>query len=272
MNSRRFAHIVTLIALCALLPYATAYASAWQQIKKSGKMIIGIEGTYAPFDFLNKNNKLTGFDVDFARAVGKDLGVKVKFVTTEWSSLIGGLNANKFDAIAADMSITPEREKSVDFTTPYNAVGAVLICRKDNDVYHSLADLKGAHVGTGIGTTFATLAKSVPSANVSLYNSFPAYLQDLMNGRLDVIINSKLVAGYMLKTHDYPLKICSGVLNKKNPGMIAMAVKQGNKTLLKKLNGAIKNVVSSPKYKSLYNRWFGPGEPLLLQIRHAQSD
>lgn len=253
----------------AVIP-ASAMAATWQQIQSKGVLTVGIEGTYAPFDFVDSQNRITGFDVDLIRAIGKELGVKVKFVTTEWSSLIGGVNADRFDVIAADMSITPERAKSVDFTVPYEANGAVLICRKDDNKYHTLADLKGAKVGTGIGTTYATLAQSVKGANVVTYSSFPQYIADLMNHRLDVIMNAGLVSRYVIKQHNYPLVVCSDILNKDHPDMIGGAVKKGNTSLLNKLNGAITKYVNSPAYTQLYQKWFGEGEPLLLKVQQQK--
>lgn len=260
-------YTLAITAFAGLLFAQSAHANTWQQIKKSGVMTVGMEGTYAPFDFMDKNNQPTGFDVDLARAIAQELGIKVDFVATHWTALIGGVNARKFDVIIADMTVTPERAKSVDFTIPYNVTGAVLICRKDDDRFHSLSDLKGAKVGAGAGTTYASLAKSAKGADVVLYNSFAAYLQDLMNGRLDVIINAKSVSSYVIREHNYPLEICSGVLNADNPGLIAMAVKKGNKSLVDKLDNAIDQFVKSPKYQKLYEKWFGAGEPTLLQWR-----
>lgn len=265
IKSRRY-----LVGLCvaALLFPGLVFARPWSKIKQSGVITVGIEGTYAPFDFMSSQNKPTGFDVDLVRIVAHKLGVKAKFVETHWTALIGGLNADKFDVIAADMTITKQRAKSVDFTKPYNATGAVLVCRKGDAKYHSLADLKGARVGAGAGTTYAALAKSAPGAHVILYNSFPAYLQDLMNRRLDVIINAKSVSGYVIKKHHYPLTICSGVLNKNKLGLIGMAVKKGNGVLLNKLNGAIAQLVGSKQYVQLYKQWFGSSKPPLLAMKN----
>ncbi len=271
MRHRMIARVVATATLVLLFSAPAAYANTWQNVKKAGVLTVGIEGTYPPFDFMDENNQPTGFDVDLARAIGKELGVKVSFVSTKWTALIGGLNADKFDVIAADMNNTPERAKSVDFTIPYNVTGAVLICRKDNAKYHKLSDLKGAHVGAGVGTAFADLAKSVKGANVTLYSSMPAYLQDLMNGRLDVIINAKAVSAYAIKKNNYPLEICSDVLNKKNPGRISMAVKKGNKTLLAKLDHAIEKYTNSPAYQALYNKWFGAGTPTLTEWKQAHG-
>lgn len=252
-------------SLSLMLIASSASADTWQQIKKSGILTVGIEGTYAPFDFMSAQNKPVGFDLDIVRTIAKKMGLKVHFVKTQWSSLIGGLNADKFDVIVADMTATKERAKSVDFTKPYNATGAVLICRKNDAKYHSLSDLKGAHVGAGAGTTYAKLVQSVPGANVTQYNSFPAYIEDLINGRLDVIVNAKSVAGYVIKKHHYPLKICSGILNSKDLGLIAMAVKKNNTELLKKLNQQISAFVKTEKYKDFYNKWFGSRQPPLLE-------
>lgn len=264
-------YFTILIMAAALVVASTASARSWSEIKESGFIRVGVEGTYVPFNFVNKDGELTGFDVELSRAIAENLGLEVRFVKTKWVALIGGLKADKFDAIVASMSITPEREESVDFTRPYTVTGAVLICRDDNAKYHQLSDLKGANVGAGMGTTFAELAQSVEGADVSVYKTFPAYLRDLIAGRLDVIINAKAVSGYVLQKHDYPVSICSDILNAKNPGRIGMAIKEGNTALLKKMNEAIAAYVASPDYRKLYEHWFGPGKPSLLQWKEMHN-
>lgn len=272
MLRRTIPYAVVIVAILALMFTSSVLARTWSEIEESGYITVGVEGTYVPFDFVNKNEKLTGFDVVLVRHIADKLGLEIRFVKTKWTALIGGVKNGKFDIIVADMSITPEREKSVDFTIPYNVTGAVLICRDNDTSYHSLSDLKGAHVGAGMGTSYAKLAQSVSGADVSLYKTFPSYLRDLMSGRLDVIINAKAVSSYVLKKHDYPLTICSNILNKDNPGRIGMAVQEGNKSLLTKMNESIKSFVATEEYRDLYHEWFGPGKPSLMQWKERNAE
>lgn len=222
-------------------------------LKSTNVLRIGIEGTYAPFDYLGSDNQYTGLDVDLAREIARRIGVKPEFIATEWSGLVGGLKADKFDMIMADMTITPERAKSVDFSIPYNASGAVLISRKGDDKYKHLGDLKGANVGTGAGTTFEKLARSVNGANVRTYPGFNDYIQDLMNRRLDVIINDRLSAEYAIKKRDLPLAITSEMLSVEP---IGIAVKKGNGAFVDELNRTLSAMIFDGTYQKIYNKWF----------------
>ena len=229
-----------------------------QKIKQAGVMTVGIEGTYPPYDYLGNNNQYTGFDVDLATEIAKRLGVKIQFVATPWDGLIGGLKASKFDAIAADMSITPERQQQVDFTDPYLISGAVIITRKGTNDIHSLADLKGKNVGVGAGTTFATLAQN-SGANVHLYKTANDYIQDLVTGRLDAIINDQNTMAYMIANRHLPLQIDTGLLDKDT---IGMAIKKGNETFVSTVNQTLHKMVADGTYDKIYESWFHVKPPV----------
>lgn len=228
--------------------------SVLQRVEKSGVLRVGFEGTYPPFNFVNDQKQYDGFDVDISTELAKRLGVRPEFVATKWDGLIGGLQADKFDIIIAQMSITDERKKAVDFTDPYVVTGAVLICRQDDNRFHQLSDIKGTKVGVGAGTTFEHLARSVPGADVHTYEAFNDYLQDLMNGRLDVIINDSLLAGYTIKHGNLPVKICSDLLD---TDTIGMAIKKGNTDFVNKVDQILAQMKQDGTYDQIYEKWFG---------------
>lgn len=101
-------------------------------VKSSGVLRIGMEGTYPPFNSRNAAGELEGFDVDVAKAVAAKLGVKPQFITTEWSGIIAGLQAGKFDVIVNQVTITPQRKEILDFSQPYTFSAAQLIQRADD--------------------------------------------------------------------------------------------------------------------------------------------
>src|SRR6476661_6093919 len=103
-------------------------------IKKAGVITVGTEGTYRPFTYHeNGSGDLTGYDVEVMKAVADQLGVKVKFEETQWDAIFAGLNAGRFDAIANQVSITPERKQDYVFSTPYTVSPGVVVVAKDND-------------------------------------------------------------------------------------------------------------------------------------------
>lgn len=224
------------------------------RIKTSGVMKVGFEGTYQPFNFLNDKQQLDGFDVDISTEIAKRLDAKAEFVATQWDALIGGLQVDKWDIVIGQMSITDERKQQVDFTQPYVHTGAVLIIRTDEEGYKTLADLKGKKVGTGAGTTFADLiTQKAPDAILTTYKSLSDYLPDLLNGRLDVIVNDPMVVGYQIKTKNLPIKISSDLLNE---DLIGMAIKKGNADFVKAVDAALSAMKADGTYKTIYMKWF----------------
>ncbi|MFZ3577226.1 transporter substrate-binding domain-containing protein [Virgibacillus sp. DJP39] len=228
-------------------------------VEESGVLRVGFEGTYQPFNYLNDENEFAGFDVDIANELASRLGVEAEFIATKWDSLIGGLKADKFDVIIGQMTVTEERKKSVDFTDPYVVTGSVLITREDATGISELEDIKGKKVGVGGGTTFEEVANSVEGAEVVLYKAVTDYIQDLINGRLDVIINDQLLMSYNIKEEGLPIKIASDVVNKDE---IGMAVKKDSPEFVAKLNETLAEMIEDGTYEEIYKEWFN-SEPLV---------
>ena len=144
---RATAFLVALLTGCG--PRSDQASTTIQRVKRAGVMRVGFEGAYPPFNFLNEQKQFDGFDVDVANDIARRLSVKVEFVATQFEALIGGLDADKWDIVIAQMSITDQRKKQVDFTDPYVVTGGVIIVRNDESGYTTLADLKGKRVGAG---------------------------------------------------------------------------------------------------------------------------
>nr|MDT0526303.1 transporter substrate-binding domain-containing protein [Streptomyces sp. DSM 41633] len=105
---------------------------------------VGTEGVYSPFSYHDPaTGQLVGYDVDVARAVGDKLGVRVEFVETPWDSIFAALEANRFDVVANEVTITPERKANYDLSQPYSVGEGVIVTRADDNSITTLADLKG---------------------------------------------------------------------------------------------------------------------------------
>ncbi|HTN67337.1 MAG TPA: transporter substrate-binding domain-containing protein, partial [Burkholderiaceae bacterium] len=108
--------IAVLVAIAAV---GASAADLLDTVKSRGTLRIAVEGTYPPFNFKDpRTNQLTGFDVDVAKLVATKLGVKPEFITTEYSGILAGLAAGKYDVIVNQVGITPERQKAFDFSDP----------------------------------------------------------------------------------------------------------------------------------------------------------
>jgi cystine transport system substrate-binding protein len=250
---------ISSVLVMGILAGCSGAQTATARVKKSGVLRVGLEGTYPPFNYVDEQKQMVGFDVDVSKEIARRLGAKAEFVGSEWKALIGGLQADKFDVIIAQMSITDERKQSVDFTDPYVLSGAVLIAKKGDSRFKKLDDIKGFKVGVGLGTTFETLAKSVQGAEVKSYDSFDQYAQELVNGRVDVIVNDQLLAAYAIKKGQLPIAIASPVLSEDR---IGIAVKKGNAELVSQVNKSLTDMKTDGTYKQIFMQWFGV-EPAL---------
>jgi ABC-type amino acid transport substrate-binding protein len=226
----------------------------FNRVKDSGTLKIGFEGTYPPYNYVDEKDNYVGFDVDISKEIAKRLGVEAEFVAAPWDSLIGGLKADKFDIIIAQMAITEERRKSVDFTDSYVITGSVIITTEDNKELTNPDKLKGKKIGVVGGTLFEEEANKIEGADIRIYKNNADIIQDLKNNRIDANINDPLYMGYNIKTSDLPLVSSEELLNKLS---IGMAIKKDNADLTKEINNILKEMKEDGTYQTIFKEWFG---------------
>ncbi|MGU7771625.1 transporter substrate-binding domain-containing protein [Burkholderia sp. MR1-5-21] len=246
-----------LIAISINFATTTAHAEdLLDAAKASGVLKIGLEGTYPPFGFRNDANQLDGFDVDIAKAIAARMGLKPEFITTEWSGIIGGLQAGKFDVIVNQVSITPQRQQSLDFSQPYTYSAVQLIQRGDDKrEFKSPGELKGTTLGVVSGTNFADVAKSIPGVAVQIYPGLPEKLRDVAAGRIDAALDDRLTLPFILKKSNLPLRP-GAVL----PGArfeMGIPFRKGNPKFAKAINDALNSMRQDGTLRKLSMQWFG---------------
>jgi cystine transport system substrate-binding protein len=225
-------------------------------VKSRGTLRIAVEGTFPPFTFKDqKTNELTGFDVDVAKLVAAKLGVKPEFTTTEWSGILAGLAAGKYDVIVNQVGITDKRKEAFDFSAPYTFSTPQLIVRKNEKrEFKSLDDLKGKKLGLGQGTNFEQKAKAVPGIDVRTYPGAPEYLADLAAGRIDAALNDSLMVAYLLKTSNLPLKPSARVGEVERMGI---PFQKGNPQFKAAIDKALADAIADGSLKKISTKWFG---------------
>src|SRR5471032_3475640 len=125
------------------------------KVKERGSLIVGLEGTYPPFSFQGEDGKLTGFEVEFAESLAQHMGVKAKLQPTKWDGMLASLESKRIDVVINQVTISPEREKKYDFSTPYTVSGIQALVKKGaEDSITKPEDLKGKKVGVGLGTNY----------------------------------------------------------------------------------------------------------------------
>lgn len=256
MKSGLLKKLLALAIVGASFVAASAHADdLLDQVKARGTLRVGLEGTFPPFNSKAPNGELVGYDVDIAKAVAAKMGLKPEFVTTEWSGIIAGLQAGKFDVIVNQVGVTDQRKAALDFSPAYTYSAAQLIQRKDDTrQFKSLEDLKGKKLGVGLGTNYMDMAKSVPGIDVKTYPGAPEYLRDLAAGRLDAALNDRLMLAYLLKNSQLPLRT-GATVGAGNPS--AIPFKKGNPKFAKAIDDAMTQLEADGTFTKISDKWFG---------------
>jgi cystine transport system substrate-binding protein len=233
----------------------SAGAESLASIKKAGVLKVGTEGTYKPFSFhANGTGALTGFDVDVARAVGEKLGVKVDFVETQWDAIFAGLDSGRFDMIANQVSINPERQAHYAFSTPYTVSPGVVITKKDDNSISSFADLKGKTTAQSLTSNWYELAKS-NGAKVQPVEGWAQAVTLLKQGRIDATVNDNLTFLDWQKTEkDNTLKIAA---TSDDVSRNALTFRKGSDDLVKAVDGALAGLAADGTLAKISEQYFG---------------
>ncbi|MEM5435822.1 transporter substrate-binding domain-containing protein [Paraburkholderia diazotrophica] len=256
MKVKKGVLLATLIATTAVSSLGARAADLLDAVKAQGVLRVGTEGTYPPFTYHDSDGKLVGFDVDVATALAAKLGVKPVFYTSEWSSLLAGVQAGRFDIVANEVDTTPQRKQTLDFSPAYAYSAAEVLVRKDEKGdYQSIDQLIGKTVAVGIGSNFETLAHSVPGINVKTYPGLAEALADLATGRVDAYLNDRLFVPYLLKTRNVPVR-GAGVL--KNSGEeVAFPYVKGNPKFSASVSEAMQSMQKDGTLSAISKKWFG---------------
>jgi cystine transport system substrate-binding protein len=157
-----------------------------------GTLTVATEGTYRPFSYHDEGSgDLVGYDVEVAEAVAEKLGLDISFQETQWDAIFAGLEAGRFDVIANQVSINPEREESYLFSTPYSVSPGVIVVKEGDDSISSFDDLAGKTTAQSLTSNWYTLAQEA-GANVEAVEGWAQAVALLEQGRVDATINDKL--------------------------------------------------------------------------------
>jgi len=242
----------TAIALAVAAATAVSAGAAWAQ----DTLRIGTEGAYPPFNMVDENGNLHGFDIDIANALCAEMNRACTFVKQDWDGIIPGLLAQKYDAIIASMSITEERKQAVDFTNRYYTNKLQFIAAEDRDLTVTPEGMAGLSVGAQRATVSAQwVEENMPEVDVKLYDTQENAYLDLASGRLDAVIADVLVNFEWLQS-----EAGAGFEFKGEPvfdnDLIGIAVRKGNEDLVADFNAAIDAIVENGTYAEINAKYF----------------
>lgn len=223
----------------ASAPAAKSAFRSVSDIKKSGEVVIGVFSDKAPFGYVDKNGKYQGYDIYLGDRLGKDLGVKVKYVSVEPANRVEYLKTGKVDIILANFTVTPERAQQVDFALPYMKV-ALGVVSPEKKLITSADQLKGKTLIVAKGTTAETyFTKHYPDVKLLKFDQYTETYNALLDGRGDAFSTDNTeVLAWALQNKGFKV----GVTSLGDIDTIAPAVQKGNKDLLNFINEDIKKL------------------------------
>ncbi|WP_409270319.1 substrate-binding periplasmic protein [Neobacillus sp. SCS-31] len=234
---------------------SAANGNTLDEIKKKGEITIAVDDTFPPMNYRNDKNELVGFDIDLAKAVSEELGVKANFIPTAWDGILPGLDARRYDIIMSSMGITEERKQKVDFVE-YLRSGQILAVQSGNPLnITKKEDLSGKIVGVQMGSTSESAAKEIKGVKeLKAYNGYTDVFNDLALGRIEGVIVAEAVGRYY-KTLKPEVFDVAGEPFMKMP--VGIAVRKNDDTLEKALNDAVQKLKENGTFSKISKKWFG---------------
>jgi cystine transport system substrate-binding protein len=241
--------LAAVLAACQRKP-----ASVLERIRGSKTLRVGLEGTYPPFSYQDAGGKLIGFDVAFAEALARRLGAQAQFQPAPFAGLLGALESGRTDVVVNQITMTPERVAHYGFSQPYTVSGIQIIVLKDRTDIAAPEDLAGKKVGVGLGTNYESwLRANVPGAAARTYDDDPTKYSDLKAGRIDAVLNDRLVAADFIKRSGEPFKPAGPAFAPQKQGVAFRPDPQ----LKAAIDQAIDAMKAEGELAALSNTWFG---------------
>jgi polar amino acid transport system substrate-binding protein len=226
-------------------------------ILKRGTIRVGFD-TFKPWAMKDKNGDYIGFEIEVARQMAKDMGVKVEFVPTKWSGIIPALLTGKFDIIIGGMSVTPQRNLKVNFSLPYEYSGmSIVASRKLAGGRTTIEDFNNpaTTIAVRLGTTAAEAAKNfLPKAKILFFDEESQTIQELLNERVHAVVASNPLPLNLSK--EYADQLYLPLKDDFTREPIAFAVKKGDLDFLNWLNNWVRVTMSKGWLQNRYEYWF----------------
>ena len=235
--------------------------STIDQVMRSGVLRVGMD-TFLPWAMKDKKGELVGFEIDVARRLAADMGVKVEFVPTKWAGIIPALLTGKFDVVIGGMGIQTKRALKVNFSIPYDYSGMAIVAHKEKTAgFTSLEDFNKSDVEIAckLGTTAVTAVKKyIPKAKLRLFDDEAQAYQELRNGNVHAVVGSSPRPAY--EAIKYPKTMFLPLEKNFTREPIGFAVRKGDFDTLTFFNNWITIVSHEGWLEERHNYWFGTKE------------
>ncbi|HKK00031.1 MAG TPA: transporter substrate-binding domain-containing protein [Desulfotignum sp.] len=239
-----------------------AKKSTLESIVKAGKIRVGFESGYLPFEMTNTKGDYIGFDIDMGKQLARAMGVKYEPVNTAWDGIIPSLITNKFDILISGMTVTQERNLAVNFTDPYIVVGqAILLNKKHEGKVTSYKDLNDPKyvITSKLGTTGEQAVKRmIPRATYKSFEVETEAVMEVIQGNADATVYDLPLIEIMQAQHGEGKTIALTEPFTYEP--LAMAVRKGDPDFLNFLNNFIRQYKNDGRWQMAYDKWIKSDE------------
>ena len=247
--------ILTLITLLVFTTAANA-ESRLKTIQTNGELRVGTTGDWDPMSMKDPaTNKYKGFDIDVMKELAKDMGVKIKFVPTDWKTIVSGITANRYD-LSTSVTKTPKRAEVAGFTETYYKYGTVpLVLKKNSKKFSTWNSLnnKDVTIATTLGTSQEEKAKEFfPKSKLKSVEAPARDFQEVLSGRADGNITSSTEANKLVIKYPQLTIVNDG---EKNPAFLAMMVPKGDKAWNDYVSKWIKDKKASGFFNTLLAKY-----------------
>ena len=238
------------LMLCLL---ACSWVFAGGASEDDGVYVFAADATWPPFEFIDENGNLTGFEVELVPMIGEHVGVEMRVENIAWDTIFAGLANGQYDGVASGVTVTEERKQTMDFSMPIASQGQVVVVMTSSDI-QSADDLTGKSVGVQIGTT-GDFALDDYDVDRRQYDDIGLAIQDMINGNLDACVCDSIIASdFVLANENYAgmLRVAGEPFTDEE---IAIAVKKGNTELLDLVNQGLQAMMDDGSFDALKAKW-----------------
>lgn len=265
MSPTRRAALAAPLVLAAVPGFAQSGPLTLDQIRRNGKLRIGVEATYPPFT-MREAGVITGHDVELGTAMCRSLGVQPEFIDVVWSGVIPALYAGRFDMIMSGMSYTRARMERVNFSIPYAEAGQALLLRaRDENRIRSIDDMSGKVLGIKLGspgeTLYPRLADRIKAArngvgfsDVKIYDDHPAAYLALLQGTVDGVLNTVPTLAYLMTQQRNRFALLRGIGADNWAGF---ACRKEDTEVQGWMNAQLRALKADGTLRELQRKWFG---------------
>ena len=235
---------------------SAAAASLLEKVKTSGKLVVGTEAQYAPYEFKDLNASFAGCDMWLAQQIADHLGVELEVVDTSFDGIIPAVKSGQVDLGIAAFTKTPERAEEIDFSDLYEKSAQLLIVKAGNaDLYSTKESLAGQKVGAQKGTIQSQLIQTaLPDSELFELEKYPALALEVQNGNIAGLVVDQAVGESLIATSNGGLEVSNFAFTSEEAAFgKAVVAAKGSEDLLAEVNTVINQVVNDGSYLKAYD-------------------